>query len=324
MTLVRPHPLLGVLGWVLGSLFGGTLPADIPEPRAIDRLIRLLGSDSFDERDAASKSLGQMGDLAIPALRHALRSDDLEVRRRAESLVEAAEDREEGRLRVAVEKWSGKLQIVREEPGRRVAWVELRGGGVTDEALRGLTTSHALPLRALDLTASRVTDAGLARLKGMKELRWLSLGETGVTDTGLAYLAGLEELWSLQLQRTPVTGAGLAHLKGCKRLERLYLHQSEVTDKGLAHLSDLEGLREVHLSYTSVTDAGLAHLAGLDQLASLGLEGTRISDAGLRRLERLTGLRRLNLERTAATEEGVARLKKELPEAQVAFVPVAR
>ncbi len=51
---------------------------------AIAKLVRHLGSDSFDIRSAASDKLVRLGPLASPSLREALHRGDLESRRRAE------------------------------------------------------------------------------------------------------------------------------------------------------------------------------------------------------------------------------------------------
>src|SRR5690348_10087764 len=53
----------------------------------IGRLIRQLGDDDFDVREAASEGLAALGDAALVALGRATLSDDLEVRRRAAKLI---------------------------------------------------------------------------------------------------------------------------------------------------------------------------------------------------------------------------------------------
>jgi hypothetical protein len=53
----------------------------------VGRLVRQLGSDDFEEREAASTALQRRGEAALPALRKALASDDLEVRKRARRLL---------------------------------------------------------------------------------------------------------------------------------------------------------------------------------------------------------------------------------------------
>lgn len=59
------------------------------QPADIARLIRQLGSDSFDEREDACRSLVTLGSAAVPALKEAARSTDLEVRQRAASCLDA-------------------------------------------------------------------------------------------------------------------------------------------------------------------------------------------------------------------------------------------
>jgi hypothetical protein len=76
------------------------------------------------------------------------------------------------------------------------------------------------PVRAfgLDLTAAKVTDAGLKELVGLKSLQILILGDAEVTDEGLKELADLKGLQTLILGDTQVTGGGLTELQ--KKLPR--------------------------------------------------------------------------------------------------------
>jgi hypothetical protein len=55
---------------------------------------------------------------------------------------------------------------------------------------------------------TRVTDAGLKHLAGMKRLDCLELAKTRVTDAGLKHLAEAPELRALVLSGTDVTDAG--------------------------------------------------------------------------------------------------------------------
>ena len=58
-----------------------------PDDTEVERLIKQLGSDAFKEREAAMKRLQEIGEPALDALDKALSSDDAEVRRRAEYIV---------------------------------------------------------------------------------------------------------------------------------------------------------------------------------------------------------------------------------------------
>src|SRR5437899_1202424 len=61
------------------------------KPADIDRLIKELGSNTFDEREAAQKALAAIGYPALEPLRAAAKSKDEETRRRATVLVEGIE-----------------------------------------------------------------------------------------------------------------------------------------------------------------------------------------------------------------------------------------
>jgi hypothetical protein len=54
----------------------------------VEKLIRDLGSDEFEVRESASNRLALIGEPALPQIEKALKSDDAEVRRRAEELKE--------------------------------------------------------------------------------------------------------------------------------------------------------------------------------------------------------------------------------------------
>jgi hypothetical protein len=58
----------------------------------VARLIALLGSPTFAERERATQALEKVGVPALPALREAARKADPEVRRRANDLVERIEN----------------------------------------------------------------------------------------------------------------------------------------------------------------------------------------------------------------------------------------
>ncbi|MES2708556.1 MAG: c-type cytochrome domain-containing protein [Verrucomicrobiota bacterium] len=81
----------------------------------------------------------------------------------------------------------------------------------------------------MNLGRSKVTDAGLATLSGMKNLKKLHLPNTVVTDAGIDALLPLASLEYLNLFNTKVTDAGLAKLEKLPKLKRLYVWQTGVT-----------------------------------------------------------------------------------------------
>jgi internalin A len=75
--------------------------------------------------------------------------------------------------------------------------------------LSGLTS-----LKSLDLQFNlRFTDAGLANLKGLTNLKLLNLTHTKLSDAGLVQLKGLTKLSTLVLTNTRVTSAGVEELQ---------------------------------------------------------------------------------------------------------------
>jgi len=113
---------------------------------------------------------------------------------------------------------------------------------------------------------------------------WIAPPQT--TDAGLARIAGLTQLRYLFLQYDPqITDAGLARIAGLTRLQDLWVDGAEITDKGLAHLAGLTRLQQLSLNKTQITDAGLPYLAGLTYLQYLALTKTQVTDEGVRKLQ---------------------------------------
>jgi hypothetical protein len=74
---------------LVSSTGRGSEPAKAP----VAELIRSLGSEEYEEREAATKTLGALGAPALDALRKASLDNDSEVRRRASALVQLIESR---------------------------------------------------------------------------------------------------------------------------------------------------------------------------------------------------------------------------------------
>ncbi len=80
------------LGLGLGVLMAAPA-ADAPKADAehIAKLVKQLGSDSFEDREKAAKELETLGTAALPALRTAAKADDAEVRMRAQAIIQKTE-----------------------------------------------------------------------------------------------------------------------------------------------------------------------------------------------------------------------------------------
>jgi hypothetical protein len=228
-----------------------------------------------------------------------------------------------------------------------VVGVFLDDSKVDDEWCVNLRPLHNL--KTLDLSFTRVGDAGLEHVQGLSELRRLHLYDNRITDAGLASLERLTRMEDLCLVGTQTTDAGLLHLQGMQKLESLNLVDTQVTSDGMKHLSGLANLKVLRLaatrvgdsgmepigelpklevldlSGTEVTDIGVSHITGLTTLrVLLLLDSTRVTDASVVHLRRLENLKWLDLSRTSITDEGVRRLQDALPNCEIGHESASR
>lgn len=133
---------------------------------------------------------------------------------------------------------------------------------------------------------SEWTDGVVSKLPQPQRAFGLSLFRTKITDAGLKELVGLKRLKILNLMSTQVTDAGLKDLATCKQLQHLVLYDTQVTDLGLKELGGLKGLQGLVLGRTRITDAGLKELAGLKGLRNLDLRETKVTGAGIAELQK--------------------------------------
>jgi hypothetical protein len=233
-------PLVAACVILVGAYPAGGEPPR-PTPAEIGRLIRQLGSESFQEREAASRALELIGEPALGALAKAADNADAEIRGRAARLVEVLRPRLAARAWAAVTGLGGEVLDAEDGSGRRSVAVDLSGTRADDvdiDHLKWLASPDSL-----DLSGTRVTDAGLPGVGVLTNLRTLSLTGTAVTDAGLVHLRGLRRLRVLGLVGTKVRGRGLAHLQGLGDLRCLVLSSTPVTDAGLAPLGGWAGSR---------------------------------------------------------------------------------
>ena len=187
-------------------------------------------------------------------------------------------------------------------------------------------------LQTLTLYRTRISNAGLAQLAALKNLRDLDVRYTRVTASGVkelqAKLPGLTVLYQDSSVRTAkravemgaVAGKGetaigkwLSSIGASVRMREGHavavgLASTSVTDRELALLKELPQLEELSLRDTEVSDLGMVHLAGLRALKKLDLSSTTLADSALAHLKSLTGLQSLDLSHTLVEGSGLAAL----------------
>ena len=114
--------------------------------------------------------------------------------------------------------------------------VSLRGN-LDDAGFKKLEsiTPH---LVTVDLSATKITDKGVAQLGTSKNLRLIRLAETEVTDASIDTLLKIPSLESINLYGTKVTDAGVSKLSSLSNLKRLYLWQTAVTPDAIKSLKE--------------------------------------------------------------------------------------
>jgi hypothetical protein len=175
------------------------------------------------------------------------------------------------------------LRKVAKLPG--VKSLLLKETQTTDEGLRQV--GRMTELEELYIWEARsVTDAGVAHLAGLRNLRMVHINDSNLTDDSLVLLSSLPRIEELSLEQNHFSDEGLRRLQGRERLKRLYIGMgdSRITDAGLAHLLSFQKLELLDLQNSKVTVRGLEQLEGLANLKTLWLSGTGLVDAELQGL----------------------------------------
>jgi hypothetical protein len=108
--------------------------------------------------------------------------------------------------------------------------------------------------------ASYLTDRSAEVFAKWPELIQLMIHGCKITDAGLAKLAGLKKLERLGLQYAPIGDASMPIIGQNTELENLNLSFTKVTDAGLPHLYNLQKLTYLSLQSQTLTPAAVATL----------------------------------------------------------------
>ena len=125
-------------------------------------------------------------------------------------------------------------------------FASIDGYRFTDQDLESLASNNKIEV--LDITESRVTDAGLEVLKTLANLKWLYVTSIPrISDKGLQSIVECPSISELCILDTGVTDNGLQHLIALSKLECLRVGSYEMDGSGLLHLKSLPELRYLEL-----------------------------------------------------------------------------
>jgi hypothetical protein len=117
-------------------------------------------------------------------------------------------------------------------------------------------------LEGLDLRYERVTDAELQKIAAQGAVvRALQITGSGVTDAGLKHLLPLKGLELLTIIGSPIGDAGIQNLRGLDQLKHLrILGPGQITDAAIDTLIGLKSLQTVCIPTARFTEAGWKRL----------------------------------------------------------------
>lgn len=140
-------------------------------------------------------------------------------------------------------------------------------------------------LTTVELSDSKITNAGLQQLEGLAQLRVLRLDNTTIDDDGFIHLSKLSSIIGLNLSGTRIGDRGVEIICGLQSLRHLELKGTQLTDRGAKHLAKLKNLDGfLDLSHTKLTDASIPILRQLTKLTVLRLYATNLSTQGIEEL----------------------------------------
>jgi hypothetical protein len=201
--------------------------------------------------------------------------------------------------------------VYNDSTGKRFDNADVRACDAVLARLKGMTS-----LRVLLLKETQATDEGLRHIGKLTGLEKLFIWDArGVTDAGVAHLADLKNLKNVHINNSNLTDEGLAALSQLPRVETLSLQGNRFSDAGLARLAGAERLKGLYLGLgrVGITDAGLAHLTTFRRLEVLDLQGSSVTVRGLEQLKVLPNLKELWLSNSVGTDAEKRALQQVMP-----------
>ncbi|MEZ5385868.1 MAG: G protein-coupled receptor LGR4 [Prosthecobacter sp.] len=148
---------------------------------------------------------------------------------------------------------------------------------------------HITTLESLNVISTKLNDEWIAPIGKLANLKTLKFTNNGkLSDAGMEKIAGLKNLETFSFVGTQITGRAYALCEGWTKVVKVSHRGSSIDDEGLKLLcGHLPNLESISLAHAKFTDTGAAHLASLSKLKGLEI-GTRNATSAA--LKHLTGL----------------------------------
>ncbi len=217
----------------------------------------------------------------------------------------------------AVESAKGKVEKTEDGQSLKLVDLAVPGAGPHDhresdpyDAAFFEHLGHITTLESLNVISTKANDewiAPLGKITSLKTLRFTNNGK--LSDAGMEKLAGLKNLESFSFVGTAMTGRAYAKCEGWTKVTKVSHRGSSIDDEGLKELCDhLPNLESISLAHAKFTDAGAVHLAKLTKLKGLEIGTKNATAACLKNLATLP-LEYLQLGDGLDSPEGIAAIK---------------
>lgn len=206
--------------------------------------------------------------------------------------------------------WVRAISAVVGGSGTQQHEIRFNPGLVSDEWLRrNRSKLEDLSNLQLRLWRTRITDAGIAELRGMEGIVSLDLRGTKLTDASVDILSTLPQLYMVNVARTGITGTGL--LKLLSRNPRfLGVDSGQLSDECLRALAKNTALYGMEIF--DADDATVAAVVKLPTLEVLKLRGKNVTNKSLPVLKKLTQVQYLELINVNLSDKEITQLKQAL------------
>jgi hypothetical protein len=175
-------------------------------------------------------------------------------------------------------------------------------------------------LKQLLMRRTQATDEGLKYVGKMHALEELYIWDaTSITDAGVAHLAGLKNLKNIHMDSSKMTDASLVLLSGLPRIEKMSLQLNTFTDRGFLRLKGQDNLTELWTGHGNfqVTDAGLARFREFKKLELIDLQKSKVTARGLEQLKGMKSLKRVLLGSTGIADSELEPFRQAMPNVKV-------
>ena len=186
---------------------------------------------------------------------------------------------------------------------------------ITDAGLARL--GHLSELRHIDLHwCDDITDVGIKHLTGLKKVETF-FGAFGprITDASYEVFGGWDTLRQIRSGHERITDRAMEHLARCKRLTTLFVPEG-VTWRGLAQFADHQLVRLLLSGNKNIDNAAIAELVPIWQhmasLRLLDLSHTALSNDSVPLLSRLRQVKDLKLYKSGVKADGIAEVEQKL------------